>query len=542
MLTPNTPLTDLSNPVSGEAVVYLGNPASAPLNAAIAGSSGVEAAEPPWIDLSTEVGEPRAITASSGVQPFEAGAVVHPGVGIGEGDTFRRVGSGVAQRKTIVGVDFNQDGLDDLCSIGFFNTGGAPTVINIMFGAPHLLTAGAEATNTEATLGDWNEPVPSFTPGVGTAIMLPNNGPGEQIVAIGSGDFNGDGNPDLALLSNRAVANTPSRAYIVLLSGAPDPAVGASLRIYTTRGTQNAATGEGLYGDVAVGDFTADGIDDVVFSAPGEDASGAGNDQGAVYVIYGRSSVLPNNNLPPSGSLLSAAAGADGVTLQGTLGADEFFGASLGVGDFDGGGPDLWVATAAAGTGSGGLFFFPGTPGALSAQPTIQYTYDGPSDMLGANLPGDIVCGRFTQHGSGFDDVIMGLPGENAVRIIPPSINTSGPITRNGIGEVINTRTVSIGVLGHALALGDVSGDGALDLIVGNYGIGDVYVMYGPINPNGQPRRFSDTDNDFDLGLLSDQDTGQGVGFADFNGDGMPDLWFADPAADMHCVSGIGLP
>ena len=46
--------------------------------------------------------------------------------------------------------------------------------------------------------------------------------------------------------------------------------------------------GEGLHADVAVADFTADGIDDLAVSAPGEDEDGVSNDEGAVYVIYGR--------------------------------------------------------------------------------------------------------------------------------------------------------------------------------------------------------------------------------------------------------------
>ena len=117
-----------------------------------------------------------------------------------------------------------------------------------------------------------------------------------------------------------------------------------------------------------------------------------------------------------------------------------------------------------------------------------------------------------------------------------------GPITQNGISEIINTRTVSVGVLGHALALGDVNADTHLDLIVGNYGIGDVYVRYGPINPNQPGPRFSDTANGFDLALLSDQDTAQALGFADLNGDLIPDLWIADPAADMQCVAGAIFP
>ncbi|MCZ6530375.1 MAG: hypothetical protein O6949_08600, partial [Chloroflexi bacterium] len=200
-------------------------------------------------------------------------------------------------------------------------------------------------------------------------------------------------------------------------------------------------------------------------------------------------------------------------------------------------------ATAKAGTPTGGLFLFPGPEGSLSAQPAIQYTYGGPTDMLGSDgLPGDIIGGSFTSDAGTFDDVIVGLPGENAVRIIPPTIDTNGPIARTGIVEIINTRTVSVGILGHAMALGDFDRDGDLDLIVGNYGTGDAYVLFGPIGTNGPPLRYSDTDNDFDMALLSGQDTGQAVRFGDISADGFSDLWLADPAADVQCLTGLGIP
>lgn len=540
--TINTALLDPTNPVAGDAVLYVGNPPDAPLNPERSGIAGVLAAEPPWVNLAAEVGEPRAMTTDTGMQPLEPGEVVHPGVGIGSGDSFRRVGPGVAQRKTVLGMDFNQDGLDDFCTIGANNAAGAPTVINITFGASHFLTGGEDATKSSATRGDWASPVSSFDPQVGTAIQLPTNAAAERIVAIGSGDFNHDGNPDLVALSNNAAANAPSHVYVLLLTGGPDPADGASLRIYTTRGTQNAATGEGLYGDVAVADFTGDGIDDLAVSAPGEDVGGVSDDEGTVYILFGQPSVLPTNNLPVSGPLWAAAAGSAGVTLLGTPGSNEFFGASLGVGNFDGGNTDLWVATAAEGTTTGGLFLFPGMAGALSTEPAIQYTYVAPTDMLANGLPGDIVCGRFTDDPSGFDDVVVGLPGENAVRVIPPGVNSTGSIMRAGIVGIVNTRTMSTGFLGHALFLGDIGGDGNVDLIVGNYGTGDVYVMYGPISTNGPAPRFSDIRNSFDMALLSDQDTGQAVGVADMNGDGIADLWFADPSADMQCLTGLQPP
>jgi len=543
-VTDNRVLTDPTNPVSGAVVLYIGNARDIPLNPQVNGQSGVEAAEPSSINLELEVGEPRALTASTGVQSFEAGEVVHPGVGVGSGDTFRRVGPGVAQRKTIVGKDFDGDGYGDVCTLGAVNAPGMSPVIHIMFGAPHLLTAGANANGSpEAVNGDWNAPVNSFAPGIGTAIVLPANGTGERIVALGSGDFNGDGHQDLVAVSNAASANTVSHVYVLLLSGGPDPADGASLRTYTTRGTQNATTGEGLHADVAVADFTADGIDDLAVSVPGEDADGVSNDEGAVYVIYGRLSTLPANNLPLSGSLTVAVAGSNGVVLNGTAGSDEFFGASLGVGNFDGGPMDLWVATAGAGTTTGGLFLFPGAQGSLSDLPAIQYTYSGPTDMIGSDgLPGDIVSGPFTNNAGTFEDVIVGLPGENAVRIIPPTVNTSGPIARNGIKAIINTRTVSVGILGHAMELGDLDRDGVLDLIVGNYGTGDVYILFGPISTNGPPLRYSDTDNDFDMALLSGQDTGQAVRLGDITADGYSDLWLADPAADVQCLTGLSIP
>ena len=54
--------------------------------------------------------------------------------------------------------------------------------------------------------------------------------------------------------------------------------------------------------------------------------------------------------------------------------------------------------------------------------------------------------------------------------------------------------------------------------------------------------RYSDTDNDFDIALLSGQDTGQSVRFGDITADGISDLWLADPSADVQCLTGLGVP
>ena len=63
-----------------------------------------------------------------------------------------------------------------------------------------------------------------------------------------------------------------------------------------------------------------------------------------------------------------------------------------------------------------------------------------------------------------------------------------------------------------------------------------------PISSNGPPLRYSDTDNDFDMALVSGQATGQTVGFGDITADGLSDLWLADPVADIQCLTGLGIP
>ncbi|MCP4589180.1 MAG: hypothetical protein GY842_00410, partial [bacterium] len=542
-----TALAALTTVAATPGTIIVGNSlVNTPVNSAITGVAATTAPEPPFVDMLTEVGEPRAITVAQGPEAFTTDLVIHPGVGEagGAADALGHPGVSSAQRRFIVGVDFNQDGLDDLGWMSANGVAGAASFA-ILFGANDIGTAdGGAATANASNTGDWETAVAAYAVNVGTLVNATANAAGETVQAIASGDFNNDGNPDLATATNRAVATTASNARIILLGGSTDPANGAVTRTYTARATQTDATGVGVYGDCAAvfggSDFTGDGVDDVAFSFPGTDVSGAGEEDGEVNVIYGDTSVLPTVSLPAAGTLLATAVAPNGVTFAGTTAANNFYGLSLAVGNYNGANADLVVGSGSV----DGLRFYPGQSNALGAA-TVEWDFQAAVDMLSDDdgFPGHVAVAPISGHASGFDDIICGLPGEGAggtIRIIPPGGSGNPSIAAVGILAIPNSRSAALdGEIGMAFAVGDVDQDLDNDLIVGNSTtgtlLGDVWVEYGPVSAS---MTFSDLVNDFDIAFLG-TDCGSFVGFGDVNGDGLGDLLMADPVTDLTAVFGL---
>ena len=249
----------------------------------------------------------------------------------------------------------------------------------------------------------------------------------------------------------------------------------------------------GLFGWAvsAVADVDGDGASEVLTSAP-FDAAG-GMDAGRAYLYSGA-----------TGALLHAWTGAAGVRLG--------FGIAD-AGDVDGDGmPDVIVGAPGPMGGLGAAYLYSGATGEEIA-------------VLASNVPGDVfgasVTGVGDVDGDGLADVLVGAPRA-------PSLGVDGGRAMLfAAADWSEPRWAREGEAGTRLGggagpLGDVSGDGSADVVVGAAGNGGaVRVLSG------------DDGSDVHPPLLGDADAGNlgqffVAGVGDLDGDGVPDVYGGD--------------
>jgi VCBS repeat-containing protein len=341
----------------------------------------------------------------------------------------------------------------------------------------------------------------SFDP---AATVATGDGP----ASVAVGDFNGDGNPDLA------VANQLSGTVSVLLGSA-----GGSF----TRQTPDLTVG-GFPTSVAVDDFNGDNDPDLAVT----------NGFGYVSVLLAGNGASFTRQMPdltigdtpwsvavgdfngdsdPDLAVANQQANNVSVLLGGAGGSftrqtpDLAVGlgpTSVAVGDFNGDhDPDLAVANQFSGTVSVLL----GTAGGGGfSGPTPAGNYNGSDPMT-------VAVGDF--NGDGDPDLAVGdmSPGEILVLLGSAGGSFSGP----------TTVTVDSGV--SSVAVGDFNRDADPDLAVANFNFGRVSVLLGAAGGS-----FSGPTN-FAAGAGSPS-----VAVGDFNGDGKPDVAVASYNSDNVSV------
>ncbi|HEX2568383.1 MAG TPA: VCBS repeat-containing protein, partial [Polyangia bacterium] len=360
----------------------------------------------------------------------------------------------------------------------------------------------------------------------GQVLVLLNQGKGQfapgpatrggaSLRAIAAGDVDGNGRPDLVVVDAGDGANAPAGVAVLLGQGSGTFSPPAAV----------AAAGRGPAG-LALVDLDGDTRLDVAV---------ASHDSDAVSVLYGRAGGAFDPAVP-----LAAGGGPLAVA----------------VGDVDGDGRlDLAVANELGNDVS----VLRGT-GARSWAPAVHYPAGaGPAAVATADTNGDgrldlIVASTITNdvtvlvnQGGGDYAVMATMPFLADQTPRAPSTMISGDLDGDGFSDLVvaardtnevftllgrgGTRfdppvrasTDPAASLPTALALGDVNGDGLLDLAVANEGSDNVTVLLGQTDPIGQ----TGGQIQWSLGQGTSYPSGDGpsaVALADLDGDGRLDL------------------
>lgn len=372
--------------------------------------------------------------------------------------------------------DFNGDGFADLV-VGVpgqtVNGAGGAGAVYIYFGSKTgLKTTGFQVWTQDSTniLG-----VAEAGDHFGSALAV--------------GDFNGDRFSDLAIgAPNEDVGSTVNAGAINVIYGARGglKAVGNQLFHQGLAGIVGGLGANNLYGAaLAVGDFNADGFQDLAIGAPGQTVASVAN-AGGVNVLYGARTRLqiPNNQFWTVNS----------TGMQGNLNADARFGAALAAGDFNGdsrldlaiGAPGEDIATSGPAVTAGAVHVLFGSSSRLTI--TNNQLWNGRSaGITTASASGDgfgsaLVAGQFNS--DHVADLAIGIPNKDisvtdqgAVRQLFGARST-GLSTINsqfwsrennllGISIPDTDVTALNDHMGSSLASGDFNGDGVSDLAIG---------------------------------------------------------------------------
>jgi hypothetical protein len=302
-------------------------------------------------------------------------------------------------------------------------------------------------------------------------------GSGPHSVAVG--DLNGDGQLDLV------IANDGANTVSVLLN---NTALGAFPPTFAAK--QDFATGN-LPESVTVGDLNGDGKLDLVVANAGANT---------VSVLL--------NTTAPGAATPSFAAKQDFAT-----GTQPF---SVTVGDLNGDGHlDLVIANDGANTVS--VLLNTTAPGAATP------SFAAKQDFATGSEPGSVAVGDL--NGDGKLDLVIANTGANTVSVL---LNTTAPGAATP--SFAAKQDFATGVNPRSVTVGDLNGDGKLDLVIANAVAATVSVLLNTTAPGAVTPSFA-AKQDFATGAAPFS-----VAVADLNGDGKLDLVIANYSSDTVSV------
>ncbi len=345
-------------------------------------------------------------------------------------------------------ADFNKDGKPD-----FVTANNSPNTVSVIL---NTTTTGAVAPTFSAKT--------DFATGNGT-------------YAVTTGDFNGDGIPDIAEVSYGS--NTVSVFLNSTTPGASTPTFAASVDFSMGIGAVS----------VTIGDFNGDGKQDF--------ASVSTN---AVSVFL--NTTAPGATTPTFSARTDFAVGT--VTY------------SVATGDFNGDGK-LDMVTANLGSNTVSVLLNTTTTGASTP------TFSTKTDFMTGDQPFRVSVGDL--NGDGKPDVVCADVNTNLVsvflNITAPGASTAALTAKTDFTTGLNPASVSIS---------DINGDGKPDLIIPSNAAATVSVLLNITTPGSTTPAFT---------AKTDFTTAAGAfasAVADFNGDGLPDIIVTDNDANSVSV------
>jgi hypothetical protein len=418
--------------------------------------------------LSTDAAAATATGAASDgeVEDYRA-TVTRPGSGTADNVKTKKIASGTNNGPTLANGDYlgralaslgdlNGDGVTDL-AVGAMgdDTGGQGR------GAVHVLFLNADGT-PKATQ--------KIASGVGGGPTLANYDYfGRSLVSLG--DLDGDGVSDLAVGVYEHARDSRGAVHVLFMRA--DGTVKSSQKIASGLGGGPTLASSDYFGSslALLGDVDGDGVSDIAVGVTGDDTGGG--DRGAVYVLF----------LNVDGTVKSSQKIASGTGGGPSLADADYFGRSLvSLGDLDGDGvSDLAVGAYAddtGGTGRGAVYvLFLNADGTIKSSQKIASGMGGGPILANSDYFGRSVALLGDLDGDGVNDLAVGahehgVDSRGAVYVL--FLNANGTVKSSqkiasGMGG--GPSLADFDYFGSSVALlGDLDGDGVIDLAVGARG------------------------------------------------------------------------
>ncbi|MEV6698328.1 FG-GAP repeat protein [Streptomyces sp. NPDC051453] len=345
---------------------------------------------------------------------------------------------------------------------------------------------------------------------------------------VAQADFNGDGIGDIAEAAGNATVSTRSGAgQIVVLYGttgginATTPRQTLSQNSTGVPGT--AETNDGFGWTSAYGDFNHDGYDDLAVGAAKEDVDGD-TDGGTVAVLWGSASGLKA-----------------GVTIKDpAVSSHDKWGKSLAAGDFDGDGKDDLAIGSTASTiyvYKGGITSTGTSGGRYTVKPPLQSGGSaGPIMLTAGDVNGDhrtdLVVDGFEQSATGWNmnyfvpGTATGLSVPAGRRLKPGVITEIGDVNGDGFGDIVS------GIDWDA----DEGGRDHPDAHKG----GQVCVTYGSVDGPVTTDAINQDSGNIPGASETDDMFGSELSLGDIDGDGLLDLAIGAPGEDLNGIKDAG--